>query len=525
MIKVLIILVGLVELAFCQPPKELNTIFEVVGTDSNAQLGAYVRGVGDLNKDGYADVAVSAPGQFKTYVYYGGKSMSQTPSHILEGGGNIVSGDFRGDGWIDLAIEKYCRDTVFVYFNGPQGLNTIPDVVLTMPSDYFGYVMASGDFFGNGYEDLAVVTMDANMWQDTSLTMRGRIFIYAGGPDMKDTPVDTIIGDTVRAGLGIDLATGDVHGNGKDELVALGFNQSCNNVPCAYPYLSIFSGNASFQMKRDCYIDSRHVPGGFGDYDGNVSCFDADGDGYADILVSGLRIFKGGTNLDTLPAYYISPPDSGVVYLGPCPWVGGGGDFNGDGIKDIIVAAQRGVPFTTGGVFVMVDGGNHPGQYVAFRVWSRDRTIELKGVPENAGDVNGDGVDDIIVGSGGWFYPKYYGYFGICSGDTSLIAPVRRRSVTQPEGLELKQNYPNPFNPTTAISYELSAISRVTLMIYDILGREVMTLVDNEKETAGTHTIRWDGTNDRGERVSSGVYYYQLTTESGKQTKKALYLK
>ncbi len=94
-----------------------------------------------------------------------------------------------------------------------------------------------------------------------------------------------------------------------------------------------------------------------------------------------------------------------------------------------------------------------------------------------------------------------------------------------PADFVLEQNYPNPFNPTTVISYKLSAVSNVTLKIFDILGREVKTLIDNEKQLAGKHSLRWDGTNRRGGRVGSGIYYYQLTTETGKQTKKAVYLK
>lgn len=89
----------------------------------------------------------------------------------------------------------------------------------------------------------------------------------------------------------------------------------------------------------------------------------------------------------------------------------------------------------------------------------------------------------------------------------------------------LEQNYPNPFNPSTAISYKLSAVSNVTLKIFDVLGREVITLSDGVRQSAGKHSLRWDGTNQRGERVGSGIYYYRLTTDTGAQTKKAVYLR
>ena len=93
-----------------------------------------------------------------------------------------------------------------------------------------------------------------------------------------------------------------------------------------------------------------------------------------------------------------------------------------------------------------------------------------------------------------------------------------------PRSFALSQNYPNPFNPSTTIRYELSMVSDVTIRIYDILGREVKTLVE-ERETAGQHVIYWDGTDRYGRRVASGVYYYRLITPCGSITRKAVLVK
>jgi flagellar hook assembly protein FlgD len=73
-----------------------------------------------------------------------------------------------------------------------------------------------------------------------------------------------------------------------------------------------------------------------------------------------------------------------------------------------------------------------------------------------------------------------------------------------PRTFALFQNYPNPFNPTTAISYQLSAVSDVTLRIYDMLGREVATIVHGV-QAAGMQTVRWNASD-----LPSGVYYYRL---------------
>jgi hypothetical protein len=89
------------------------------------------------------------------------------------------------------------------------------------------------------------------------------------------------------------------------------------------------------------------------------------------------------------------------------------------------------------------------------------------------------------------------------------------------EGFKLKQNYPNPFNPTTNIPYTLSRNSRIKIIIYDMLGSEIRTLVDEFKVVGSYQTI-WDGKNNNGRNVSSGVYFYQMTAENYAQVKKLI---
>jgi hypothetical protein len=88
----------------------------------------------------------------------------------------------------------------------------------------------------------------------------------------------------------------------------------------------------------------------------------------------------------------------------------------------------------------------------------------------------------------------------------------------------LRQNIPNPFNPTTSISFTVPARSRVRLDVYDVEGRHVKTLFDDMIE-AGTRSARWDGTNERGDQVGSGVYFYQLRTAETLLTRKMVLLK
>lgn len=88
----------------------------------------------------------------------------------------------------------------------------------------------------------------------------------------------------------------------------------------------------------------------------------------------------------------------------------------------------------------------------------------------------------------------------------------------------LMQNYPNPFNPNTTISYTLPAGSEVELTIFNILGQKTKTLVTN-KQIAGSHEIQWDGRNEQGENVSSGIYLYSLKANGHTITKKMVLLR
>lgn len=103
----------------------------------------------------------------------------------------------------------------------------------------------------------------------------------------------------------------------------------------------------------------------------------------------------------------------------------------------------------------------------------------------------------------------------------SITVGVNNISSEVPEKFSLKQNYPNPFNPTTNIRFELTKSAKVTLKIYNVMGKEVATLVDNEQVSAGVKEVTFEAKN-----LSSGVYFYTLTTADGiRDTKKMTLLK
>jgi hypothetical protein len=121
---------------------------------------------------------------------------------------------------------------------------------------------------------------------------------------------------------------------------------------------------------------------------------------------------------------------------------------------------------------------------------------------------------------------------GIWIGSRTVAAP--KSMAASPDSIQsgenlprrfaLHQNYPNPFNPTTAIKYDLPKGIYVTLEVYDMLGRKIRTLVE-EKLGAGYRVTVWDGKNDQGLPVSSGLYFYRLKTTEFTKVRKATLLR
>jgi hypothetical protein len=104
-------------------------------------------------------------------------------------------------------------------------------------------------------------------------------------------------------------------------------------------------------------------------------------------------------------------------------------------------------------------------------------------------------------------------------------------NLNLPKDFNLGQNYPNPFNPTTTIPFRVNGSQfmvhspiRTTLIIYNLLGQKVSTLV-NESLEPGTYRATWDGKNDAGEKVPSGVYFYRLTNGNTSETMKMVLLR
>jgi choice-of-anchor B domain-containing protein len=125
--------------------------------------------------------------------------------------------------------------------------------------------------------------------------------------------------------------------------------------------------------------------------------------------------------------------------------------------------------------------------------------------------------------SGVEFGRTYYYRLGAMDRDGEFVSQTRRVTVPAPE-FALQQNYPNPFNPTTNIDFVLPEAGDVSLAIYDAAGHRVRTLL-RETRAAGPHSLTWDGTDDAGLRVASGVYFYRLEAAGVSETQRMTLLK
>ena len=93
-----------------------------------------------------------------------------------------------------------------------------------------------------------------------------------------------------------------------------------------------------------------------------------------------------------------------------------------------------------------------------------------------------------------------------------------------PTSYVIHQNYPNPFNPVTTLRYDLPEDALVNITIYDMMGRIVKTLI-NDQQTAGYRSTQWNATNDAGSPVSAGIYLYMIQAGEFRQTRKMVLLK
>ncbi|MCA9492729.1 MAG: FG-GAP repeat protein [Myxococcales bacterium] len=395
-----------------------------LGDAAGANYGYDVAGVGDVNGDGYEDVVVGAPyadipqgNAGAAYLYLGSATgLSTVASWSWRGSGlwELVglsvagAGDVDGDGYDDvligapgLANGETDEGGALLFRGGPAGLSAAPS--WQVESDQVDAAMGStvagaGDVNGDGFADLLVGARD---WDGAAGASVGRAWVYLGGAAGPSTvPAWTADGQTAIDHLGEAVAgAGDVNGDGYDDIVvgAPGLGGGA-----ALIYLGGASGPAAV---------ADTIGSSFGGYEfgGAVSGVgDVDGDGYDDIAI-------GATQVDSSGAVLVHHGSAtGVEHVGHrlSNGIGGSrfgsdvasaGDVNGDGYDDVVIAADNlANPQTLEGAFYVFLGSSEG--VVARPVASAegDQGAARVSAVAGAGDVDGDGLDDVLVGA--WAY-------------------------------------------------------------------------------------------------------------------------